>query len=107
MFEHDVPNVAAHLLSPDDMNQNLCIHFLGCKGEFDALMKKTLDSKSTDRQFTKKSKIEEPGGAIISNVDAFNGVHESTGRVCLHFHLCLWGCISLSVLQGGVNIQVV
>ncbi len=45
VFEHDAPDVAAHILSPEDMNQNICLHFVGCKGEFDTLFKNTMDSK--------------------------------------------------------------
>ncbi|KAL9183053.1 hypothetical protein ACHAXT_004840 [Thalassiosira profunda] len=52
------------------------------------------------RRFTEKSR-EETGGAIIGNCDAYNGVHETTGRGALHFHLCLWGGIASAVLQGG------
>ncbi len=46
LFEQDAPQVVTNLLSPETMNSFL--HFVGHKGEFDSLCKKTMQSKSVD-----------------------------------------------------------
>ena len=48
LFEQDAPQVVSKLLSPETMNSNVFLHFVGYKGEFDALYKKTMQSKTAD-----------------------------------------------------------
>jgi hypothetical protein len=48
LFEHDAPQVVTNLLLPETMNSNVFLHFVGHKGEFDVLYKKTMQSKSAD-----------------------------------------------------------
>ena len=48
LFVQDAPQVVSNLLSPETMNSNVFLHFVGYKGEFDSLYKKTMQSKSAD-----------------------------------------------------------
>jgi len=48
LFEQDAPQVVSDLLSPETMNSNIFLHFVGYQGEFDALYKKTMQTKSAD-----------------------------------------------------------
>ena len=48
LFEQDAPQVVSNLLSLESMNSNVFLHFVGHKGEFDALYKKTMQSKTAD-----------------------------------------------------------
>jgi hypothetical protein len=48
MFEQDAPQVVTNLLSPETMNSNVLLHFVGYTGEFDSLYKKTMQTKSAD-----------------------------------------------------------
>ena len=47
-IEHDAPQVVTNLLSPETMNSNVFVHFVGRSREFDSLCKKTTQSKSAD-----------------------------------------------------------
>jgi hypothetical protein len=48
MFEQDAPEVVSNLFSPQTMNSNVLLHFVGYKGEFNSLYKKTMKSKTAD-----------------------------------------------------------
>jgi hypothetical protein len=48
MFEQDAPQVVTNLLSPETINSNVLLHFVGYTGEFDSLYKKTMQTKSAD-----------------------------------------------------------
>ena len=48
LFKQDVPQVVSNLLSPDTMNSNIFLHFVGYKGEFDSLYKKAMQSNTAD-----------------------------------------------------------
>jgi len=48
VFEHDSPQVVSNLLSTESMNSNMCIHFVGAKGEFDSMIKRTLEQRTAD-----------------------------------------------------------
>ena len=48
LFEHDAPQVIADLLSPKSMNDGIFLHLVGHKGEFDALYKKMMHSKTAN-----------------------------------------------------------
>ena len=40
LFEQDDPQIVSNLFSPETMNSNIFLHFVGHKGEFDSLYKK-------------------------------------------------------------------
>ena len=48
LFEHEAPYKVSNLLSPETMTSNVFLHFVGPKGEFDALFKKLMRTKSAD-----------------------------------------------------------
>ena len=48
LLEQEAPQVVSNLLSPETMNSNIFLHFVGYKGEFDSLYKKTMQSNSAN-----------------------------------------------------------
>ena len=48
LFEQDAPQVVYNLLSPKTTNSNVLLHFVGYKGEFYSLYKKTMQGKLAD-----------------------------------------------------------
>ena len=47
LFDHDSPRIAKDLLSEKTMGEDICIQFVGPKGEYDKLLTRTKNSKSS------------------------------------------------------------
>jgi len=55
-------------------------------------------------RFTTDS-LNDEGGIIVGHVEAFNGVHEASGRGALHAHLMIWAAICAALLQGVADMK--
>jgi hypothetical protein len=51
--------------------------------------------------------LNDEGGVIAGHVEAYNGVHEASGKGSLHAHLQIWSAICPALLQGTVDMQEV
>ena len=64
----------------------------------------TRSKRKISPRFTANSKYDE-GGVIAGNVEAYNGVHETTGRGSLHVHFMIWAAICPDLLQGVADMK--
>ena len=55
-------------------------------------------------RYTANSKYD-GGGVIAGHVEAYNGVHETTGRGSLHGHFMIWAAICPDLLQGVADME--
>ena len=46
VFDHDAPRVCTELLNQENMLSDICVHFVGPKGSYDTLLRKTMSMKT-------------------------------------------------------------